>query len=374
MNKAYKYRLYPDEKQKVLINKNIGCARKVYNLLLADRKEHYKECGEMLKREVSYYKNLKEFSYLKEADSSALANAKLNLEAAYNNFFSGRAGFPKFRIKGMHDSYTTSRITDKKGHENIRISDGRIKLPKLGFVKLEQHRMIGDGETIKSCTISKKAGKYYISVLVEYDTEEAKPIPKGQIHSDKAIGLDYSVPDFYVDSDGNIPEFPKAYRKSQKKLAKLQKQMSKKQKGSRNREKAKLRVQRMHQKVANQRLDFCHKESRRLVNTYDVICLESINLKAMSRCLNLGKSVMDAGFGMFRTFIDRKMETKGGYIMYVDKWFPSSKKCNICGYVNRELKLDDREWVCPECGTKHMRDHNSAVNLKIEGLRILMET
>lgn len=371
-HKAYKFRLYPNKEQAVLIDKTIGCARKIYNLLLADRKDYYKKHGSMLKREVSYYKNLEEYSYLKEVDSSALANAKLHLEAAYRNFFSGRAKFPKFKVKGKNDSYTTNRIVDKKGHENICITGKNIKLPKLGFVRMKQHRIIPVIETIKSCTISKKAGKYYISVLVEYDAGKVKPVVKDSKIAGRTLGLDYSVPDFYVDSEGRKPGFPMAYRKSQKRLASLQRRLSRKKKGSANRQKAKLRVQRMHDKIANQRLDFCHKESRKLADSYDAVCLEDINLKAMSQTLKLGKSVMDSGFGMFRKFLKYKMEQKGGYVVYIDKWFPSTQLCNCCGYKNTETKnLKVRAWICPQCGTHHDRDVNSALNIKKEGLGML---
>ncbi len=371
-HKAYKFRLYPNKEQAVLIDKTIGCARKVYNLLLADRKAYYKEHGSMLKREVSYYKNLEEYSYLKEVDSSAFANAKLHLETAYKNFFSGKARFPKFKIKGVRDSYTTNRIADKKGHENICITGKNIKLPKLGFVRMKQHRIIPVTETIKSCTISKKAGKYYISILAGYDAKEVKSAVKDVGITEKALGLDYSVPDFYVDSEGRRPGFPKAYRKSQKKLTKLQRKLSRKKKGSSNRQRARLKVQKLHDKIANQRLDFCHKESRRLADNYDVICLEDINLKGMSQTLKLGKSVMDGGFGMFRSFLEYKMKGKGGYVVYIDKWLPSTQLCNCCGYKNAETRnLSVRNWVCPQCGAYHDRDVNSALNIKREGLRML---
>ena len=363
MYKAYKFRLYPDENQKTLINKNTGCARLIYNLLLFDRKAYYKECGGMLKREVSYYKALPEYAFLKEADSLALANAKLHLEAAYKNFFAARAGFPKFRIKGKDDSYTTN---NQKG--SIRISGRSIRLPKIEFIRMKQHREIPECEAIKSCTVSKKAGRYYVSILVEC---EDPPAMKKSVDAAKALGLDYSVPDFYVDSEGRKPEPPKAGRKAQKRLAKLQRRLSRKKKGSKNREKEKLLVQRLCQKVQNQRLDFCHKESWKLADAYDIICLEDMNLKNMSRCLKLGKSVMDGAFGLFRQLLQYKMEQRGGRVVYINKWYPSSKTCSCCGHVNRDLKLSDRAWICPQCGAALDRDRNAAVNIKREGLRML---
>lgn len=291
--KAYKFRLYPDSAQAELINRTIGCARLVYNLLLNDRKEHYGKHKETLKREVTYYKKQEKYSFLKEVDSLALANAKMNLETAYKNFFSKRAGFPRFKHKGKNDSYTTNRLVSKAGYSNIELKDWHIKLPKLKWVRVHCHREIPVSETMKSCTISRKAGKYYISILVEYEKDEVKPIPVAEIPEPRIIGLDYSVPSFYVDSNGNKPDFHRNYRKAEKRLKKLQMEVSHKKKGSKNRDRAKLKLQKAHQKVANQRLDFCHKEARKLADTYDVVCLEDINLRDMSKSLKLGKSVMD---------------------------------------------------------------------------------
>ena len=232
---------------------------------------------------------------------------------------------------------------------------------------MKQHREIPEYEVIKSCTVSKKAGRYYISILVEC---EDPPAMKKSVDAAKALGLDYSVPDFYVDSEGRKPEFPKAGRKAQKRLAKLQRRLSRKKKGSKNREKAKLLVQRLCRKVHNQRLDFCHKESRKLADAYDIICMEDINLKNMSRCLRLGKSIMDGAFGMFRQFLQYKMKRSGGHVVYVSRWYPSSKTCSCCWYVNRDLQLSDRVWVCPQCGAILNRDRNAAVNIRNEGLRV----
>lgn len=369
--KAYKFRLYPDSAQAELINRTIGCARLVYNLLLNDRKEHYDKHKEMLKREVTYYKKQERYSFLNKVDSLALANAKMHLEAAYKNFFNKKTGFPKFKCKGKNDTYTTNRLVSKSGSSNIELRDGYIKLPKLKWVKVHCHREIPVSETINSCTISRKAGKYYISILVEYEKDEIAPITVSEIPDDKIIGLDYSVPSFYVDSDGNKPDFHKNYRKAEKRLKRLQKQLSHKKKGSKNRHKVKLRLQKVHQKVANQRLDFCYKEAKKLADLYDVVCMEDINLRNMSKSLKLGKSVMDCGFGMFRAFLKDKMDRKGGYVICIDKWYPSSKLCHACGYKNKELTLSDREWTCPACGTFHDRDTNAAINIKTEGTRIL---
>ena len=373
MNKAYKYRLYPNKKQKELINKTIGCTRLIYNLLLGDKIEYYKEHKEMLKREVSYYKNLKEYDFLKEVDSSALANAKMHLDTAYKNFFSGRTRFPKFKKKGVNDTYTTNRITDSKGHQNIAIVDGNIKLPKLGYVKTKHKRFPPSDETIKSVTVSKVAGKYYASVLVEYD-DNTVATDINDITLEDCIGLDYSSPLFYIDSNGNDAEYPKYYRKSEDKLAKMQRKLSKKQKGSNRRYKQKLKVQKLHNHIANQRLDFAHKKSCELTNKYKVICFEDLNLSELKKTLHLGKSTSDNGFGMFRNLCAYKAYNKGGYVVKVDKFFASSQICHNCGYQNKEVKdLSVRTWICPNCGAVHNRDENAAINIRNRGFEILCE-
>lgn len=374
-NKAYKYQLYPDDKQTILINRTIGCARLIYNLLLCDKKEYYKKNKEMLKREVSYYKKIKKFSFLKDVDSLALANAKIHLETAYKNFFDKKSGFPKFKKKGINDSYTTNRIVDKQGHSNIvlDIENRRIKLPKIGYVKTKHKRFPGDGEKIKSVTISKKGGKYFASVLVEYE-EEVEMVNKDSITIDDCIGLDYSSHSFYIDSNGNEADYPRYYRKSEKKLAKLQRQMCKKQKGSKRRYKQKLKVQKCHLHISNQRLDFAHKKSAELTDNYKVICLEDLNLSSLKKTLRLGKSTSDNGFGMFRNFCEYKANKKGGYVVKIDKFYPSSQLCHCCGYKNPDTKdLSIREWVCPNCGTFHNRDENAAINIRNEGYRMLKE-
>ena len=192
-------------------------------------------------------------------------------------------------------------------------------------------------------------------------------------NKDRAIGLDYSSPDFYVDSDGNDAGVPHFYRTMEAKLAREQRRLSKMTKGSNNYAKQKIKVDKLHRKIANQRKDFCHKLSRKIANSYDAVCVEDIDLRAMSRSLNLGKSTTDNGFGMFRVFLQYKLERQGKYFVVIDKWFPSSKTCNHCGYINRELQLSDRVWVCPHCGEVILRDPNAAKNILEEGLGILYD-
>ena len=365
MNRGYKYRIYPKKDQKIIIEKTFGCSRFIYNHLLEDRENYYKENKKTLKKEVTYYKNNPEYFFLKEVDSLALANAKKNLDTAYKKFFKHEAGHPKFHKKGIHNSYTTNMVNN-----NIVIENNGIKLPKLGVLKIKQHRLTKEGEVIKNVTISREGNKYYVSICVESD-EKFQQMPKENITLDKTIGLDYSSPLFYVDSNGNSPQFGHYYRKYEKQLAIAQRKLSRMVKHSNNYKKQVKKINKIHAKIKNQRLDFLHKLSNQITNDYDLICFEDINLKNISQCLSLGKATMDNGFGMFRSMVAYKALWKGKYSIKVDKFYPSTKTCNNCGYVNKNIQLNTREWICPNCGKLNHRDENAALNIKEEGYRLL---
>lgn len=362
-NKAYKFRLMPNKTHANLIERTIGCARFIYNCMLADKIKHYNDTKLSLKNTSAQYKN--EFEFLKEVDSLALANAQMNLETAYNNFFrkvkqgKKEVGFPKFKSKKKCNwSYTTNNQKD-----SIRIENNKIKLPKIGFVKLIQHREIPNDHIIKSVTVSKtRTNKYYISILVEYETQVIKK------DIEKVIGLDFSMKELYVDSTGHSAIYLRFFRQAQEKLAKEQRKFSHRKPGSKRYEKQRLKVAKIHEQVSNQRKDFLHKESHKLANGYDMICVEDLNMRAMSQCLNFGKSVSDNGWGMFTTFLKYKLEDQGKQLFVIDKWFPSSKTCNVCGLIKENLLLSDTAWNC-DCGTKHNRDHNAAINIRNFGIR-----
>lgn len=330
--------------------------------MLADKIKYYKEHKKKLNNTPAQYKT--EFEWLKEVDSLALANAQMNLQTAYNNFFKNpQMGFPKFKSKHRnHNSYTTN---NQNG--TIKIENGHIKLPKIGFVKVKQHRQIPSEYKLKSATISKTpSGKYYVSILFEYDSQVSKA------ETQTFLGLDFSMHELYIDSHGNEACYPRYYRQAEKKLAREQRKFSKMQKGSKNRDKQRIRVARLHEKIANQRRDFLHKQSRQIANAYDCVCIESLNMKAMSQSLNFGKSVNDNGWGMFVSFLKYKLEEMGKQLVKVGKFFASSQICNICGYKNPEIKnLAIRVWDCPNCGTHHGRDVNAAINIRNEGMRIV---
>ena len=361
-NKAYKYRLYPNKEQEILLAKTFGCVRFIYNKMLSDKIEHYKETKEKLNNTPAQYK--KEFEWLNEVDSLALANAQMNLQTAYNNFFrSPKVGFPKFKSRKRNRfSYTTN---NQNG--TVSIKDGKLRLPKVGLVRIKLHRLIPEGQKIKSATITKTpSGKYYAAILVEYEQE----IPYVELDKNKAIGLDYASHSFYVDSQGREADYPKFYRNAQEFLAREQRKLSLMKYGSNNYLKQKIRVARLQEHISNQRTDWIHKLSTRLANEYDYICVEDINMQNMAQSLKLGKSTNDNGFGMFRTILAYKLADRGKKLIKIDKWFPSSKMCRFCGNINHELTLSDRVWTC-ECGQVLNRDENAAINIMNVGLSMV---
>ena len=370
-NKAYKYRIYPNSEQELLIQKTFGCVRFVYNYFLTDRITAYKENGESRTffQQCKILTDLKnECIWLKEPDKNALQLALRNLNTAYQNFYrnvknGSNPGFPKFkRKKDNSKSYQTSANGKR---QQVRIVEKHIHLPKLGEVKAKISRKLPEGARILNATISQEpSDKYFVSVGFEYELE----VPDRKLDTENSIGLDYSSPHFYVDSDGNKADMPHFYREAEERLAREQRRLSRKVKGSCNWDKQRIKVARAYEKVRNCRQDWQHKLSTKLSEQYDIVAVEDIDYKGMAQGLHLAKATNDNGFGQFRTFLSYKLAERGKKLITIDKWFPSSKTCNVCGYVNSELKLNNRSWLCPKCGTVHNRDVNAATNIRKQGV------
>lgn len=375
VNKAIRYRIYPTKEQSIMFARTFGCCRKVYNLMLSDKIESYKKTGKFISVTPAMYKG--KYPYLKEVDSLALANKQLDLQQAFRNCFDKSRkklnGFPNFKsAKRSRKAYKTN---NQKG--SVAIVSKGLKLPKIGIVKAVIHRMPKADWKLKSATVSKEAdGSYYVSVLFEYEPVDVEYIAD----TDNALGLDYASDGLYTDHRGNTGTNHKFYRESHKKLAKAQRRLSRKIGNAKNSRKSRnylkqLRtVNRIHRHIANQRLDNLHKISTEIANQYDVVCVESLNMKAMAnKGFGNGKATLDNGYGMFLNILEYKLTDRKKYLVRVDKWYPSSQLCHNCGERHPEMKdLKIRTLLC-KCGYTLDRDQNAALNILSEGLRILKE-
>lgn len=362
MNRAVKCRIEPNKEQKILMEKTFGSCRFLYNRMLTDRVTS-ELTGEYIKITPAVYK--KEFPWLREVDSLALCNTQLDLDEAFRKHRAEKGiGHPRYKAKHhSRRSYTTNLVNN-----NIRLEGKKIRLPKVGQVRIRVHREIPEEWKLKSVTVSKEAsGKYYASLL--YEVPESESQAEGTDGEKKYLGIDYAMNGLAVMSDGKRADYPKFYRQEEEKLAREQRKLSHCEKGSRNYVKQKKRVAKVHEKIRNQRRDYLHKLSKSLADGYDIIGVEDIDMKTMSRSLHFGKSVMDNGFGMFRTMLAYKLEERGGELIKVGRTFPSSKRCSCCGRIKEEMLLSDRLYLC-DCGNVMDRDVNAAINIRQEAMRL----
>ncbi len=365
INKGFKFRIYPTKEQLILIQKTFGCNRFVYNHFLNKRTTLYKND----KKSTTYVEQAnklthlkKELNWLKEVDSISLQSTLKNLDTAFKNFFQKRAKYPKFKSKKNNTkSYITKNINN-----SIRIENNMLKFPKLGVLKAKFHIEIPKHHKILRVTVSQvPTGAYFVSIITAFE-EDTIQIPS----NNNIVGLDFSMKELFVSSDNQRANYPRFFRKLQYKLCKAQRKLSRMVKFSNNWYKQKNKVAKIHYKIKNLRLDFLHKISTHLVNSYNAICIEDLNMKGMSQALNFGKSVSDNGWGMFTTMLKYKCEWAGKQLVKIDKFYPSSKTCSVCGAVKKDLRLSDRNYIC-DCGNNMDRDLNASINIKNQGILLL---
>jgi len=366
MERAYKFRVYPTREQESLIQRTFGCCRFVFNRFLAIREERYKEGGETVNyvacsRELTLLKS--ELIWLREPDKCALQNALKDLDTAFQNFFRGvktgqNVGYPTFKSKrDRHRSYRTNG--------SIHVEEKAVRLPKLGLVKCRISKKV-EGRILSATVSQKPSGKYYVSLCCT--DIEIEQLPK----TGSVIGVDVGIKDLITTSEGQKYDSARYIRDNEHKLAHLQRELSRKTKDSKRWEKCRLKVARLQERIAGQRSDALHKLTTELVRSYDTICIEDLNAKGMIRNHRLAKSIADASFGELRRQLEYKASWYGKSISVIDRFYPSSQLCSVCGEKNPATKdLNVREWICSNCGTMHDRDTNAAVNILNEGLRLL---
>lgn len=359
MLKAYKYRIYPNKKQTEMIKVHFGACRFVYNWALEQKIKTYEQTQKSISRfdlqHILVYEVKPSNEWLKEANSQSLLASLVNVESAFTKFFREKSGFPNFKSKkNPVQSYQMPQ------HYAVDFDKQIIKLPKIGEVKIILHRRF-EGK-LKTATISRSStGKYYISILVDNE----KDIPNKQNFSESTtIGIDVGIKDFAVLSNGEKVENPKYLKNSLKRTKVLQKRVSRKVKGSKNRNKARQHLSKIHETISNQRNNFQHQLSFRLISENQAVALETLNVKCMVKNHCLAQSISDASWSSFVTKLEYKAEWLGKTILRIGRFEPSSKLCSVCGYYNSNLTLDVREWTCPDCKTKHDRDINAAINIK----------
>lgn len=378
MFRAVKIRLYPNKTQEQTLNKVLGCYRFVYNQCLAQKQNAYKTDKTNLKlTDLSkwFHGTLlkdEQYAWLKEQNTKVMKQAIRQMDAAYQKFFKQHNGFPKFKAKKDKQSalFPIDAISKLNTFETRHISlttplkDIKFRCSNLYFSRLQKYN-----KNIRSATLSKtKSGNFFLSILIEMEDTELKRFER----TNKQVGIDLGVKDFVIKSDGEVFENKHFFKKEEKQIKKLQRQLSKKVKGSNNRKKAQVRIAKLFERITNKKDAYIHYVTNELLANFDTIFMEDLNVQGMLRNHHLAKAIQEIGFYKFKETLVNKATVNNKQVVFVDRYFPSSKTCSVCGYKKRDLRLSDREWVCPKCGTKHDRDINAAVNILLEGQRMLV--
>lgn len=367
MIKAYRYKIKPTMKQQKQLSQMFGCVRFIYNWGLNRKVEAYKKDKTsigyvQLAKELTQFKKQENVSWLNECSLEALQQSLRCLDNAYTRFFKQKKGFPKFKSKKNHkDSVKFIKCV------HFDFNTWKVKVPKIGWVKLCENQ-IWNQATCKQGTLTitrDSCGTYWCSIVID-DMQTQKP--KAKVSEETAVGIDLGIKDYAILSDGTKYGNPKFLEKGQSEIKRLQMWLSKKQKNSKNRERLRLKIAKKYRAIANRRSDFCHKLSTLLISNFDTICIEDLNVQGMEKNHHLANSIQSCAWTTFRNMLVYKSEREGKNVIFIGRFEPSSKTCSECGYINKDLSLSDREWICPKCGTHHDRDINAAVNIKDFGL------
>lgn len=377
MLRAVKIRLYPNKTQEQTLNKVLGCYRFVYNQMLAQKQNAYKTDKTNLKvTDLSkwFHGTLlkdEQYAWLKEQNTKVMKQAIRQMDGAYQKFFKQHNGFPKFKTKkdkqsamfpyeaiSKHNTFETRHISLTTPLKNIK-----FRCSDLYFSRLQKYN-----KNIRSATLSKtKSGNFFLSILIEMEEAELKRFE----HTNEQVGIDLGVKDFVITSDGEVFENKHFFKKEEKQIKKLQRQLSKKVKGSNNRKKVQIRIAKLFERIMNKKDVYIHYVTNELLTYFDTIFMEDLNVQGMLKNHHLAKAIQEVGFYKFKETLVNKALVNNKQVVFIDRFYPSSKICSVCGYKKRDLKLSDREWVCPQCGTKHDRDINAAMNILLEGQRIV---